>query len=60
MLRPAELPYTDVEFAAAVQLAASQDHPATQCIVVDGRGAVTFLKRIKECLEDPTRILIEI
>ncbi len=28
--------------------------------VVDGREAVTFLKRIKEGIEDPTRLLIEV
>ena len=28
--------------------------------IVDGREAVTFLKRIKECIEDPTRILLEV
>ena len=28
--------------------------------IVDGREAVTFLKRIKECIENPTRMLIEI
>jgi 2-oxoglutarate dehydrogenase E2 component (dihydrolipoamide succinyltransferase) len=28
--------------------------------LVDGREAVTFLKRIKECVEDPARILIEV
>jgi len=28
--------------------------------VVDGREAVSFLKRIKEVIEDPTRLLIEI
>ena len=28
--------------------------------IVDGREAVTFLKRIKETLEDPARILLEI
>jgi 2-oxoglutarate dehydrogenase E2 component (dihydrolipoamide succinyltransferase) len=27
--------------------------------IVDGREAVTFLKRVKECVEDPARILIE-
>jgi len=27
--------------------------------IVDGREAVTFLKRIKECIEDPARLLIE-
>jgi 2-oxoglutarate dehydrogenase E2 component (dihydrolipoamide succinyltransferase) len=28
--------------------------------VVDGREAVTFLKRIKECVETPSRMLLEI
>ena len=28
--------------------------------VVDGRESVTFLKRVKECVEDPTRMLIEV
>ncbi|MDQ7005838.1 MAG: 2-oxoglutarate dehydrogenase complex dihydrolipoyllysine-residue succinyltransferase [Acidobacteriota bacterium] len=28
--------------------------------IVDGREAVTFLKRIKECVENPSRILLEI
>jgi len=28
--------------------------------IVDGREAVTFLKRIKECVEQPSRILLEV
>ena len=28
--------------------------------IVDGKGAVTFLKRIKECVENPVRILLEV
>jgi len=28
--------------------------------IVDGREAVTFLKRIKELIEDPSRILLEV
>lgn len=28
--------------------------------IVDGREAVTFLKRIKECIENPSRMLMEI
>jgi 2-oxoglutarate dehydrogenase E2 component (dihydrolipoamide succinyltransferase) len=36
-------------------LAMSYDHR-----IVDGREAVTFLVRVKECLEDPTRILLDI
>jgi len=35
-------------------LALSYDHR-----IVDGREAVTFLVRVKECLEDPSRMLIE-
>jgi len=36
-------------------LALSYDHR-----LIDGREAVTFLKRIVECLEDPERMLLEI
>jgi 2-oxoglutarate dehydrogenase E2 component (dihydrolipoamide succinyltransferase) len=36
-------------------VALSYDHR-----IVDGREAVTFLKRIKECIEDPERIMMEI
>jgi 2-oxoglutarate dehydrogenase E2 component (dihydrolipoamide succinyltransferase) len=28
--------------------------------LVDGREAVTFLKRVKECVENPTRMLLEV
>ncbi|HEX8834247.1 MAG TPA: 2-oxo acid dehydrogenase subunit E2, partial [Abditibacteriaceae bacterium] len=28
--------------------------------IVDGREAVTFLKRIKDCIENPARMLIEV
>ncbi|MFK7789720.1 MAG: 2-oxo acid dehydrogenase subunit E2, partial [Phycisphaeraceae bacterium] len=28
--------------------------------IVDGREAVTFLKSIKEAIEDPARMLIEV
>ena len=28
--------------------------------IIDGREAVTFLKRIKECIENPARILLEV
>ena len=28
--------------------------------IVDGREAVTFLKRIKECIEEPARMLLEV
>lgn len=36
-------------------LALTYDHR-----IVDGREAVTFLRRIKECIEAPSRILIEV
>ena len=36
-------------------VALSYDHR-----IVDGREAVTFLKRIKECMENPARMLLEI
>ena len=36
-------------------LAVSYDHR-----VVDGQGAVTFLVKIKEHIEDPRRLLLEI
>lgn len=36
-------------------LALTYDHR-----IVDGREAVTFLVRLKECVEDPSRILLEI
>ena len=36
-------------------VALSYDHR-----IVDGREAVTFLKRIKECVENPERVLMEI
>jgi 2-oxoglutarate dehydrogenase E2 component (dihydrolipoamide succinyltransferase) len=36
-------------------VALSYDHR-----IVDGREAVQFLVRIKECIEDPERILIEV
>jgi 2-oxoglutarate dehydrogenase E2 component (dihydrolipoamide succinyltransferase) len=36
-------------------VALSYDHR-----IIDGREAVTFLKRIKECIENPERIMMEI
>ena len=36
-------------------LALSYDHR-----IVDGKEAVTFLVRVKECLEDPERLLLDI
>jgi 2-oxoglutarate dehydrogenase E2 component (dihydrolipoamide succinyltransferase) len=28
--------------------------------IVDGREAVTFLVRVKECLEDPVRLVLDL
>jgi 2-oxoglutarate dehydrogenase E2 component (dihydrolipoamide succinyltransferase) len=36
-------------------LALSYDHR-----IVDGREAVSFLVRVKECVEDPERLLLDI
>jgi len=36
-------------------LALTYDHR-----LVDGREAVTFLKRIKDTIEDPTRLMLEV
>jgi 2-oxoglutarate dehydrogenase E2 component (dihydrolipoamide succinyltransferase) len=36
-------------------LALSYDHR-----IVDGKEAVTFLVRVKDCLEDPQRFLLEL
>ena len=36
-------------------LALSYDHR-----IVDGKEAVTFLVRVKECLEDPERMLLDV
>ena len=44
-----------VEIRPMMYIALTYDHR-----VIDGREAVTFLKRIKECVEAPTRMLIEV
>jgi len=44
-----------IEARPMMYLALSYDHR-----IIDGREAVTFLVRIKECLEDPQRLLIEL
>jgi len=43
-----------VEIRPMMYLALSYDHR-----IIDGREAVTFLVRVKECLEDPTRLLLQ-
>jgi len=43
-----------VEVRPMMYIALSYDHR-----IIDGREAVTFLVRIKECLEDPRRVLLD-
>lgn len=38
-----------------MNLALTYDHR-----LVDGKGAVTFLRRIKELVEDPRRMLLQV
>ena len=44
-----------VEIRPMMYLALSYDHR-----IVDGKDAVTFLVRVKECLEDPQRMLLDL
>jgi 2-oxoglutarate dehydrogenase E2 component (dihydrolipoamide succinyltransferase) len=44
-----------VEIRPMMYLAVSYDHR-----IIDGREAVSFLVRVKESLEDPRRLLLEI
>lgn len=48
------MPDGSIEARPMMYLALSYDHR-----IVDGREAVTFLVRVKECLEDPERIMID-
>ena len=52
--RPMVMDDGSIEARPMMYLALSYDHR-----VVDGREAVTFLVRIKECIEDPSRIMLE-
>jgi 2-oxoglutarate dehydrogenase E2 component (dihydrolipoamide succinyltransferase) len=45
----------EVVIRPMMYLALSYDHR-----LVDGREAVTFLVRVKEAIEDPTRLLIDL
>jgi 2-oxoglutarate dehydrogenase E2 component (dihydrolipoamide succinyltransferase) len=45
----------EIAIRPMMYLAVSYDHR-----LIDGREAVTFLKRIVECIEDPERMLLEI
>ena len=44
-----------IEARPMMYLALSYDHR-----IVDGREAVTFLVRVKECLEDPARLMLDL
>ncbi len=46
-------PHDDVVVRPMMYVALSYDHR-----IVDGREAVLFLRRIKDCVEDPTRMLL--
>lgn len=48
------MPDGSIEARPMMYLALSYDHR-----IVDGSGAVTFLVRVKEALEDPTRLLLD-
>ena len=45
----------DIEARPMMNLALSYDHR-----IIDGGEAVTFLVRVKECIEDPQRMLLEV
>jgi 2-oxoglutarate dehydrogenase E2 component (dihydrolipoamide succinyltransferase) len=45
----------EIAIRSMMYLAMSYDHR-----IVDGREAVTFLVRMKDCLEDPQRLLIDV
>ncbi len=51
--RPMVMPDGKIEARPMMYVALSYDHR-----IVDGRDAVSFLVRIKECVEDPQRILL--
>ena len=53
-MRPVVMPDGKIEARPMMYLALSYDHR-----VIDGREAVSFLVRVKECIEDPQRILLD-
>ena len=52
--RPVVMPDGSIEARPMMYLALSYDHR-----IVDGREAVQFLVRIKDCIEDPQRIMLD-
>jgi 2-oxoglutarate dehydrogenase E2 component (dihydrolipoamide succinyltransferase) len=53
--RPMVMPDGSIKARPMMYLAMSYDHR-----IIDGREAVTFLVRIKESLEDPSRIILDL
>ena len=53
--RPMVMPDGSIEARPMMHLALSYDHR-----IVDGREAVTFLVRVKQCIEDPSRIMFDV
>lgn len=53
--RPVVLPNGSIAARPMMYLALSYDHR-----IIDGKEAVTFLVRLKECIEDPARILLDV
>jgi 2-oxoglutarate dehydrogenase E2 component (dihydrolipoamide succinyltransferase) len=53
-MRPVVMPDGSIQARPMMYLALSYDHR-----IVDGKEAVTFLVRVKECLEDPARVLLD-
>ena len=45
----------EIRIRPMMYLALSYDHR-----IVDGREAVSFLVRVKECIEDPQRLLLDL
>jgi len=54
MLRPMVMADGSIQARPMMYLALSYDHR-----IIDGREAVSFLVRVKECIEDPQRILLD-
>ncbi|MFW5681097.1 MAG: 2-oxoglutarate dehydrogenase complex dihydrolipoyllysine-residue succinyltransferase [Pseudomonadota bacterium] len=54
MQRPMVMPDGSIEARPMMYLALSYDHR-----IIDGREAVSFLVRVKECIEDPERMLLD-
>ena len=53
--RPMVMPNGDIEARPIMYLAHSYDHR-----IVDGREAVSFLVRIKDAIEDPSRLVLDV